>query len=92
MIKFLKSLFGSEKPVTAEVPYKVEAPATTPVVEQASQAVVESIAPAKKKPATKKAPAKAPAKAKAAPKPKAPAKTPAVKKVGTKPRAPKKTA
>ena len=88
MIKFLKSLFGSEKPVTAEVPYKVEPPATTPVVEQASQAVVESIAPAKKKPATKKAPAKA----KAAPKPKAPAKTPAVKKVGTKPRAPKKTA
>jgi hypothetical protein len=40
----------------AEVPYKVEAVAPTPVAEQATQAVVESIAPAKK-PAPKKAPA-----------------------------------
>jgi hypothetical protein len=57
MINFFKKLFGS-KPVetVAEVPYKVEepAPAPTPVAEQATQAVVESIAPAKKKPAAKK--------------------------------------
>jgi hypothetical protein len=57
MINFIKNLFGS-KPVetVAEVPYKVEAVAPTPVAEQATQAVVESIAPAKK-PAAKKAPA-----------------------------------
>jgi hypothetical protein len=46
--------------------YKVETP--TPVAEQATQAVVESIVPAKKKPAAKKAPA---AKKTAARKPKA---------------------
>ena len=68
MINFIKNLFGS-KPVetVAEVPYKVEAVAPTPVAEKATQAVVESIAPAKKpaakkpaakKPAAKKAPAK----------------------------------
>jgi hypothetical protein len=62
MINFFKNLFGG-KPVETvpEVPYKVETPPadTTPVVvsEQASQAVIESIAPAKKKPAAKKAPA-----------------------------------
>jgi hypothetical protein len=59
MINFFKNLFGG-KPVETvpEVPYKVEvAPASTPVAEQATQAVVESIAPAKKKPAAKKAPA-----------------------------------
>jgi monoamine oxidase len=71
MINFIKNLFGS-KPVetVVEVPYKVEepAPAATPVAEQASQAVVESIAPAKKAPA-KKAPAK---KAPAAKKPRTP--------------------
>jgi hypothetical protein len=57
MINFFKNLFGS-KPVetVAEVPYKVEAVAPTPVAEQATQAVVESIAPVKK-PAPKKAPA-----------------------------------
>jgi len=58
MINFFKNLFGG-KPVETvpEVPYKVEvAPAPTPVAEQATQAVVESIAPAKK-PAAKKAPA-----------------------------------
>jgi|Laugrespbdmm15dd_1035085.scaffolds.fasta_scaffold01830_4 hypothetical protein len=57
MINFIKNLFGS-KPVetVAEVPYKVEAVAPTPVAEQATQAVVESIAPAKK-PAAKKSPA-----------------------------------
>ena len=66
MINFIKKLFGS-KPVetVAEVPYKVEAVAPTPVAEQATQAVVESIAPAK----AKKAPAK---KAPAAKKPRAP--------------------
>ena len=63
MIGFIKKLFGA-KPVEVaqEVPYKVdaqaEAPAPTPVAEQATQAVVESIAPAKKaaakKPAAKK--------------------------------------
>ena len=71
MINFFKNLFGS-KPAEAvvEVPYKVEepAPAATPVAEQATQAVVESIAPAKKAPA-KKAPAK---KAPAAKKPRTP--------------------
>ena len=68
MINFIKNLFGS-KPVetVAEVPYKVEV-APAPVAEQATQAVVESIAPAKKL-AAKKAPAK---KAPAAKKPRAP--------------------
>lgn len=68
MINFFKNLFGS-KPVETvpEVPYKVETPPadTTPatVADQAGQAVIESIAPAKKKPAAKKATAakKAPA-------------------------------
>ena len=36
------------------VPYKVETPAVSPVAEQASQAVVESIAPAKKPRAPRK--------------------------------------
>jgi hypothetical protein len=81
MINFIKNLFGS-KPVetVAEVPYKVEtkswedtsdialAQRPIPVAEQATQAVVESIAPAKK-PAAKKAPAK---KAPAVKKPRAP--------------------
>jgi hypothetical protein len=73
MFGLIKKLFGSktEETKVEEVPYKVEAPAPTPVAEKASQAVVESIAPAKKKPAPKKAPAKATAKkapAKKAPK------------------------
>jgi len=73
MINFIKNLFGS-KPVetVSEVPYKVEtkswedtsdialAQRPTPVAEQATQAVVESIAPAKKAPA-KKVAAKKPA-------------------------------
>lgn len=50
--------FNRKKPeTTAEVPYKVETPVVaepTPVAEQATQAVVESIAPAKK-PRAKKA-------------------------------------
>jgi hypothetical protein len=78
MIGFIKKLFGA-KPAEATqleaAPYKVEvAPAPTPVAEQATQAVVESIAPAKKpaakKPAAKTAPAKT-AKPKAPRKPKA---------------------
>lgn len=53
---------------TPKAPYKVEAPAAAPsVAEQATQAVVESIAPAKEKPAKK-------AKAPAAKTPKAPRK------------------
>ena len=66
MLHHIKKLFGikpKEAPVAetpvAEVPYKVETPSV--VSEQARQAVVESIAPAKKtavkKPAAKKAPA-----------------------------------
>jgi hypothetical protein len=62
MLHHIKKLFGFGSKVEAsapvvEVPYKVETPAPTPVAEQATQAVVESIAPAKKKPAAKKAPA-----------------------------------
>ena len=57
MLHHIKKLFGIKpKAVEAEVPYKVETPAPTPVAEQATQAVVESIAPAKKT-AAKKAPA-----------------------------------
>ena len=73
MLSLLKKLFGSkpEETKVEEAPYKVEAP--TPVAEKASQAVVESIAPAKKKPAPKKAPAKTTAKkAPAAKTPRAP--------------------
>jgi len=67
MINFIKNLFGS-KPVetVAEVPYKVEAVAPTPVAEHATQAVVESIAPAKKAAAKKAPPAKKPRTPKAA--------------------------
>jgi len=58
MIKFIKSFFSKKEVAVEEAPYKVEvAPVPTPVAEQAVQAVVESIAPAKKKPAAKKAPA-----------------------------------
>ena len=58
MFKQIKEFFtGKPAEVVAEVPYKVEAPvASTPVAEQATQAVVESIAPVKK-PVAKKAPA-----------------------------------
>jgi trigger factor len=65
MLHHIKKLFGikpKETPV-AEVPYKVEAPAVNAdgtVADQATQAVVESMMPAKK-PAAKKAPAKKPA-------------------------------
>jgi hypothetical protein len=64
MFKKIKEFFtGKPAEVVAEAPYKVEAevaPAVAEVAtvsEQATQAVVESIAPAKKKPAAKKAPA-----------------------------------
>jgi hypothetical protein len=49
-----------EADAVVEAPYKVEEKGfadASPVAEQATQAVVESIAPAKKKPAAKKAPA-----------------------------------
>jgi hypothetical protein len=62
MLNQIKKLFGisPKAEVPAEAPYKIELPAPTPVAEQASQAVVESIAPAKKKPAAKKVAAKKP--------------------------------
>jgi hypothetical protein len=83
MINFFKNLFGS-KPVetVTEVPYKVDTPVVdtadialaqlpaggAAIADQATQAVVESIAPAKKAPA-KRAPAKkAPVKKPRAPK------------------------
>jgi hypothetical protein len=61
MLKFFKSFF--KKTAEPVVPYKVETPAPAPatVIELAPAPVVEamvsSIAPAKKKPAAKKAPA-----------------------------------
>lgn len=57
MFNKIKEFFtGKPAEVVAEVPYKVEAPvAPTPVAEQATQAVVESIAPAKKTAAKKTA-------------------------------------
>ena len=70
MIGFFKKLFGSK---TAEAtqpeaaPYKVETPVVAepaPVDEQASQAMVESVAPAKKPRAKKPAAAKKPRKPK----------------------------
>ena len=67
MFNKIKEFFtGKPAEVAAEVPYKVEAPvAPTPIAEQATQAVVESIAPAKK-PAAKKTAAKKPRTPKAA--------------------------
>ena len=68
MFKKIKEFFtGKPAEVVAEVPYKVEAPVTpAPVVEQATQAVVESIAPTKKVPAKKAPAAKKPRTPKAA--------------------------
>jgi hypothetical protein len=68
MLEFFKKLFGSV-PAETPAPYKVEAPST--VAEQATQAVVESIVPAKK-PAKPKAEKKPVVKAKTARKPRAP--------------------
>ena len=67
MFNKIKEFFtGKPAEVVAEAPYKVEAPvAPTPVAEQATQAVVESIAPAKKT-AAKKTAAKKPRTPKAA--------------------------
>jgi len=70
MLHHIKKLFGikpKEAPVV-EVPYKVETPvvkADGTVAEQATQAVVESMVPAKK-PAAKKTAAKKPRTPKAA--------------------------
>lgn len=59
MLKHIKRIFGLKpKEQAVEAPYKVEAP--TAVSEKATQAVIESIAPAKKKPAAKKPAAKKP--------------------------------
>ena len=71
MLNALKKLFGIKAAEKVEVtqpeaaPYKVETqavaePAPTPVAEQASQAMVESVAPAKKPRAKKPAAAKKP--------------------------------
>jgi hypothetical protein len=63
MFKQIKEFFTGKPAEVVEAPYKVEiAPAVATVSEQATQAVVESIVPAKK-PAAKKTPAvkKAPA-------------------------------
>jgi len=73
MLNHIKKLFGitSKEAPVVEVPYKVETPvvkADGTVADQATQAVVESMAPAKK-PAAKKTTAK---KAPAAKKPRAP--------------------
>jgi predicted amidohydrolase YtcJ len=71
MLKAIKKLFGLDKPAAApEAPYKVETPVAepTPVAVQATEAMVESVVPAKK-PAAKKTAAK---KAPAAKKPRAP--------------------
>ena len=59
MFKQIKEFFtGKPAESQVEVPYKVEVPvAPTPVAEQATQAVVEFIAPAVKKVPVKKAPA-----------------------------------
>jgi hypothetical protein len=64
MFKKIKEFFtGKPAEVVAEVPYKVEVPAEiTPVVVQATEAMVTSVAPTveekpAKKPAAKKAPA-----------------------------------
>lgn len=66
MLGLLKKLFGGKPAEVAQpeaAPYKVETPVVaepTPVTEKASDAMVQSVAPAKKAPA-KKAPAKKPA-------------------------------
>jgi hypothetical protein len=51
MLKFIKSFFAKKQAAVAEVPYKVEVSPVvepTPVVVQATEAMVESVAPAKK--------------------------------------------
>jgi len=82
MLKFIKSFFKKSEPAVAEsetvAPYKVEAKVEftpAPVVEQATEAMVESIAPAKKPRAPRKPKAE---KAPAVKKPRAPLKPKAV--------------
>lgn len=69
MLKFIKSFFGGRKTEETQpeaAPYKTEAPLVqlgpepTPIATQATQAVVESIAPAKKPRAKKPAGEKKP--------------------------------
>ena len=69
MLSLLKKIFGATEPAETAAPYKVEAPNT--VAEQATQAVVESIVPAKK-PAKSKAEKKSAVKKAATRKPRAP--------------------
>lgn len=68
MLNLLKKIFGSKKAETQPeaAPYKVEAPAPSPVAEKAAEAVIKSVAPTKKKAAPKKpaAPKKGPHKPK----------------------------
>ena len=55
MLSFLKKIFGSKPAETTQpeaAPYKIEI--TTPVAVQASEVMIESVAPAKKKPVAKK--------------------------------------
>jgi hypothetical protein len=55
MLGFIKKLFGGKvEEAAAPVPYKVEAPKATSVVEQASETMVKSVAKAPAKQATKK--------------------------------------
>ena len=80
MLKFIKSFFKKSEPAVAETvaPYKVEAKVDfipAPVAEQATEAMVESIAPAKKPKAPRKPKAE---KAPAVKKPRAPRKPKAV--------------
>jgi hypothetical protein len=73
MLNALKKLFGMKKAEApaVEVPYKVEAEAT-PVVAQATEAMVASVAPEVESKPAKKTAAKKTAKPKAPRKPKAP--------------------
>lgn len=71
MLNALKKLFGMKSAETTQpeaAPYKIETPApavSNPVIETATQAMVESVTPAKKPRAKKPAAAKKPRKPKA---------------------------
>ena len=55
MLGFIKKLFGGKvEEAAAPAPYKVEEPKATSVVEQASEAVIKSVAKAPAKQAPKK--------------------------------------
>lgn len=68
MLNALKKLFGMKSAEVTQpeaAPYKIETPVVvepTPVVEQASQVMIESVAPAKKPRAKKSAASKKPRK------------------------------